>query len=59
MPRPKPPEVLKPRYIRLSDSEFQKLQKLGGAEWLRRFLGGKPARYYEVFKRTDESRPCQ
>lgn len=54
MPRPKPPEPLKPREIRLSDSQFQKLQGLGGAAWLRRFLGGKPERYHEVFSRKPE-----
>lgn len=59
MPRPKPPEPLKARHIRLSDSEYAKLQALGGAAWLRRFLGGKPEKYYEVFKRTDGRQSCQ
>ncbi len=54
MPRPKPPEELRCRHIRMSDSEYAKFKELGGAAWLRRFLGGKPERYHEVFKRTPE-----
>lgn len=57
MPRPAPPEELKPRYIRMSDSEYAKLKQLGGAEWLRRFLGGKPDTYHQVFRRLDRDRP--
>jgi hypothetical protein len=57
MPRPAPPEPLKPRWIRMSDTEFEKFQDLGGAEWLRRFLGGKPDTYHQVFKRLDRDRP--
>lgn len=54
MPRPKPPEPLKPREIRLSDQQFAKLKELGGAAWLRRFLGGKPEKYHEVFQRRSD-----
>lgn len=54
MPRPKPPEPLKARHIRLSDREYAKLKELGGAAWLRRFLGGKPEGYEKVFRRMPE-----
>lgn len=59
MPRPKPPEELKPRYIRMSDSEFEKFKKLGGAEWLRRFMGSRPDTYHQVFRRLDRDRPIK
>ena len=51
MPRPAPPEPLKPRMVRLSDDQWQKFQDLGGSAWLRKFIGGKPDKYYEVFQR--------
>lgn len=35
MPRPKPPEELKPRCIRMSDSEWFVFRSIGGADWLR------------------------
>lgn len=57
MPRPAPPEPLKPRYIRMSDTEFEKFKDMGGAEWLRRFLGARPDTYYQVFRRRDRDRP--
>lgn len=50
MPRPKPPSILKPRCIRLSDEEWDKFREMGGSEWLRKALGTRPARYYEVFE---------
>lgn len=43
----------------MSDSEYAKLQQLGGAEWLRRFLGGKPDTYHQVFRRLDRDRPLK
>jgi hypothetical protein len=39
MPRPKPPEELKPRCIRLSDTEWAVFRIVGGADWLRSRLG--------------------
>jgi len=59
MPRPKPPEELKPRYIRMSDTEYEKFKKLGGAEWLRRFMGSRPDTYHQVFRRLDRDRPIK
>lgn len=53
MPRPKPPEPLKPREVRMSDTEWTKFKELGGAAWLRRFMGARPDGYYEVFKKPD------
>ena len=51
MPRPKPPEPLKGRQIRMSDSEWEKFQEMGGAAWLRKAMGTRPRNYYEVFQR--------
>jgi pyruvate dehydrogenase complex dehydrogenase (E1) component len=59
MPRPAPPEELKPRYIRMSDTEYEKFKKLGGAEWLRRFMGSRPDTYHQVFRRLDRDRPIK
>jgi len=50
MPRPKPKYPLKPRSLRLSDEEWQRLKEFGGADWLRKLLGSRPKRYHEVFK---------
>jgi hypothetical protein len=55
MPRPKPPSLLKTRYIRMSVEEWDKFKQMGGADWLRRIMRTRPARYYEVFKHTKES----
>ncbi len=49
MPRPKPPEPLLGRQVRMSDRHWMILQELGGAEWLRNLLDKKakmPAKYY-------------
>ena len=54
MPRPKPPSPLKVRYIRMSDEEWEKFKQMGGADWLRRVMKTRPARYYEVFKPIKE-----
>lgn len=43
----------------MSDTEFEKFQDMGGAEWLRRFLGGRPDTYYQVFRRLDRDRPAK
>lgn len=50
MPRPKPPEPLAPRYIRMTDKQWVVLNQLGGAEWLRGLLEKKapmPKMYYK------------
>ena len=54
MPRPKPPEILKPRYLRMSDSEWTKFKEMGGADWLRRIMRTRPLNYYEVFERPKD-----
>ena len=35
MPRPKPPEEIKPRTVRMSDAEWEMFKHIGGADWLR------------------------
>jgi hypothetical protein len=35
MPRAKPPEILKPRAVRMSDKEWEMFKHIGGANWLR------------------------
>ena len=58
MPRPKPPEPLIGRQVRMSDRQWMILNQLGGAEWLRNLLDKKapmPKKYYEVFKTTQEA----
>jgi len=50
MPRPKPPEPLEPRYIRMSDRQWMIFNQLGGADWLRGLLEKKapmPKKYYD------------
>lgn len=50
MPRPKPPEPLEPRYLRLSDRQWIIFNQLGGADWLRALLEKKapmPKKYYD------------
>jgi hypothetical protein len=50
MPRPKPPEPLIGRQIRLSDRHLIIFKQLGGAEWLRTTLDKKapmPKQYYD------------
>jgi hypothetical protein len=55
MPRPKPQEILKPRSVRMSDSEWAAFNELGGADWLRKMMRTKPRKYYEVFKKPEEA----
>ena len=50
MPRPKPPEPLNPRQIRMSDSQWEAFQAWGGADRLRQFLAAMPKHYVELFK---------
>ena len=50
MPRPKPPEPLLGRQVRMSDRQWIILNQLGGAEWLRAILDKKapmPKQYYD------------
>ena len=53
MPRAKPPSPLRGRQVRLTDEQWEKFKELGGSAWLRKFVGGRPARYFEVFKRPE------
>ena len=58
MPRPKPLEVLKARYVRMSDTEWAKFKEIGGADWLRQYVNSRaklPAKYYEVFDKPEEA----
>jgi hypothetical protein len=51
MPRPKPPEPLKGRNMRMSDIEWLMFIELGGAEWLRKHVKKKakyPKEYYKA-----------
>ena len=58
MPRPKPPEPLIGRQVRMSDRQWIIFNQLGGAEWLRGFLEKKaplPRKYYdELLKEQNE-----
>ena len=50
MPRPKPPEPLLGRQVRMSDRHWIILNQLGGAEWLRTLLDKRapmPKQYYD------------
>ena len=50
MPRPKPPEPLLGRQVRMSDRQWMIFNQLGGAEWLRGLLDKKapmPKQYYD------------
>lgn len=61
MPRPKPPEPLKGRQIRLTDRHMAIFKDLGGIDWLRKELDKNarlPAKYYKV-KQTPESQRDQ
>jgi hypothetical protein len=51
MPRPKPPEPLIGRQIRMSDRQWIIFNQLGGADWLRTILTKKapmPKQYYDA-----------
>jgi len=55
MPRPKPPEPLLGRQVRMSDRQWIIFNHLGGAEWLRTLLDKKdpfPKKYYDVVLKT-------
>ena len=51
MPRPKPPEPLIGRQVRMSDRHWIIFNQLGGAEWLRQIIVKKtpmPKQYYDA-----------
>jgi hypothetical protein len=51
MPRPKPPEPLVGRQVRMSDRQWIIFNQLGGAEWLRKLVTKKtpmPKQYYDA-----------
>ena len=57
MPRPKPPEPLIGRQIRLSDRQWIIFNQLGGAEWLRQMIVKKtpmPNKYYDELLKEKE-----
>jgi len=58
VPRPKPPEPLIGRQIRMSDRQWIIFNQLGGAEWLRQMIVKKtpmPKQYYdELLKEQNE-----
>ena len=50
MPRPKPPEPLIGRQVRMSDRQWIMFNELGGADWLRKLVEKKapmPKKYYD------------
>jgi hypothetical protein len=58
MPRPKPPEPLEHRYVRMSDRQWVIFKQLGGAEWLRAELDKRapmPKQYYERLKHDNRN----
>jgi hypothetical protein len=58
MPRPKPPEPLRGRHVRMSDRQWMIFNQLGGADWLRKLIEKKapmPKKYYEVFNKPEEA----
>ena len=55
MPRPKPPEPLLGRQVRMSDRQWMILNQLGGAKWLRKLLDKRdpfPKKYYDALLKT-------
>jgi len=58
MPRPKPPEPLIGRQVRMSDRQWIIFNQLGGAEWLRQMIVKKtpmPKKYYDELLKEKES----
>jgi hypothetical protein len=58
MSRPKPPEPIKPREVRMSDRQWLILKQLGGPKWLRELLDKKapmPKKYYEEVKNDNRN----
>ena len=59
MPRPKPPEPLIGRQIRMSDRQWIIFNQLGGAEWLRQMIVKKtpmPKQYYDQLLKEQNER---
>jgi len=58
MPRPKPPEPLLGRQVRMSDRQWVMFNQLGGADWLRKLVEKKapmPKKYYDALLQTGGS----
>lgn len=55
MPRPKPPDELKPRGVRMTDAEWKLFKEWGGSERLRKLIGSMPPGYFSVFKRNPDA----
>ena len=58
MPRPKPPEPLIGRQVRMSDRHWIIFNQLGGAEWLRQMIVKKmpmPKKFYDELLKEKES----
>jgi len=57
MPRPKPPEPLIGRQVRMSDRHWIIFNQLGGAEWLRQMIVKKmpmPKKFYDELLKEKE-----
>jgi len=54
MPRPKPPEPLKGRQVKMSDIEWLMFIELGGADWLRKHVKKKSKFSSEYYKALAE-----
>ena len=57
MPRPKPPEPLIGRQVRMSDRHWIIFNQLGGAEWLRQMIAKKmpmPKKFYDELLKEKE-----
>ena len=58
MPRPKPPEPLIGRQVRMSDRHWIIFNQLGGAEWLRQMIVKKTPmhkKFYDELLKEKES----
>ena len=58
MPRPKPPEPLIGRQVRMSDRQWIIFNQLGGADWLRIILQKKapmPKQHYDTLLKEKQN----
>jgi len=58
MPRPKPPEPLIGRQVRMSDRQWIMFNELGGADWLRKLVEKKapmPKKYYDKLLQEEQN----
>lgn len=58
MPRPKPPEKLLGRQVRMSDRQWIMFNELGGADWLRKLIEKKapmPKQYYDALLKEKQN----